>query len=402
MSRERRRGTRLPLAPDAPQGCVARAARSRGSAAAAPLPRAGFAVGGAQTEQQKRRANMPAAAGLRDATPAGNPDPLRGEIREMSAFDDPELERFRQEINCAALLERWSPPWRLDKRESTRKALKYRRGIGEILIVNHEGHGWWNPLDATAKGDVFDLVRYLEPGLNFGQVRQRLRQFIGVAPTFPVIVGDRWRRQAKGPPARRWMQRPRLRQGSASWTYLSRARSLPADVLAAADAADSVREGHRGSAWFAHQDNEGAITHVEVRGPTYKGSLEGGTKTLFRLPGAAPRHCRLVLTEAPIDALSVAAIENIQADTLYGATGGGMGPATIEVLHQLLARVAELAGAVFVSATDANRAGDRYASGHAELATAAGIAFERLRPPEGTDWNDVVRAGRGHDTRPPG
>ena len=97
----------------------------------------------------------------------------------MSAFDDPELERFRQEVNCAALLELWSPPWRLDKRESTRNALKYRRGTGEILIVNHEGRGWWNPLDPTAKGDVFDLVRYLEPGLNFGRVRKRLRQFIG-------------------------------------------------------------------------------------------------------------------------------------------------------------------------------------------------------------------------------
>ena len=313
----------------------------------------------------------------------------------MSAFDDPELERFRQEINCAAILERWSSPWRLDKRESTRNALKYRRGTGEILIVNHEGRGWWNPLDTTAKGDVFDLVRYLEPGLNFGQVRQRLRRFIGVAPTFPVTIRDRRRKGPKEPPARRWMQRPRLRQGSTSWTYLTGARSLPAGVLAAADAADSVREGHCGSAWFAHRDNEGAITHVEVRGATYKGSLKGGTKTLFRLPGAAPRHCRLVLTEAPIDALSVAAIENIRADTLYGATGGGMGPATIEILHRLLARIAELAGAVFVSATDANHAGDRYASGHAELATAAGIAFERLRPPEGTDWNNVVRAGRG-------
>ena len=102
-----------------------------------------------------------------------------------------------------------------------------------------------------------------------------------------------------------------------------------------------------------------------------------------------------MLTEAPIDALSVAAIESIRSDTLYGATGGGMGRATIEILRQLLARIAELAGAVFVSATDANRAGDRYASGHAELAIAAGIAFERLRPPEGTDWNDVVGAGRG-------
>jgi hypothetical protein len=32
--------------------------------------------------------------------------------------------------------------------------------------------------------------------------------------------------------------------------------------------------------------------------------------------------------EAPIDALSVAALEAIRTDTLYAATGGGIGPAT--------------------------------------------------------------------------
>ncbi len=71
--------------------------------------------------------------------------------------DDAELERFRREVSCATLLERWPAGWRLDRQESTRRALKYRRGKGEILIINHDGHGWWDPL-SSAKGDVFDLV----------------------------------------------------------------------------------------------------------------------------------------------------------------------------------------------------------------------------------------------------
>jgi hypothetical protein len=44
--------------------------------------------------------------------------------------EDAELERFRRGVNCAALLEGWSPAWRLDRRESTRRALKYRREEG--------------------------------------------------------------------------------------------------------------------------------------------------------------------------------------------------------------------------------------------------------------------------------
>ena len=65
-----------------------------------------------------------------------------------------------------------------------------------------------------------------------------------------------------------------------------------------------LREGPAGSAWFAHFDRAGAVAHVDVRGPTYKGSLTGRLKSLFRLPLKGPLRPRLVLTEAAIDALS--------------------------------------------------------------------------------------------------
>ena len=42
--------------------------------------------------------------------------------------------------------------WKLDIRQSTRRALKYRRGKGEVLIVTHDGRGWWDPL-SQAKGE---------------------------------------------------------------------------------------------------------------------------------------------------------------------------------------------------------------------------------------------------------
>jgi hypothetical protein len=303
--------------------------------------------------------------------------------------EDAELERFRRAVNCAALLEGWSPAWRLDRRESTRRALKYRREGGEVLIVNHDGRGWWDP-QSTAKGDIFDLVQYLDPNLNFGQVRRELRRFVGVAPTFPPALSSRANNEPGVPIAARWIARPRLRRASAVWAYLAGTRGLPAKVLAAADRADILREGPYGSAWFAHRDNGNTVTHVEIRGPDFKGSLQGGTKSLFRLSSSGKRDCRLVITEAPIDTLSVAAIEGIRTDTLYAATGGGMGPGTVQAIEHLLAQMAQCPDALFASGTDANRAGERYAARHAELAAAAGIVFERLAPPMGTDWNDVL------------
>ena len=304
---------------------------------------------------------------------------------------DAELEALRAGVSCAVVLERHPPPWRLDKRESTRNCLKYRRGTGEIVLVTHEGRGWWDP-GSAAKGDVFSLVQHLERGLNLGEVRKILRPLAGLAPTFPEHLRAPSNGRASATPADRWARRRPIQPGDPAWTYLAEVRAIPTDVLAAAAAADCIRAGTYGSAWFAHRRN-GAVSHVEIRGPHFRGSLRGGAKTLFRFGAPASEFRRLAVLEAPIDALSFAALEGRRADTLYVATGGGMGPGTVEALQELLRQLRGLGGEC-VSATDANKAGDRYAALQAGLAADAGVSMVRARPPEGLDWNDVLK-GRG-------
>src|SRR4051812_24890514 len=373
--------------PRAGAACARTAARGRclpasGPASpAAPLPPSGFAAVG------------PGNAGHGEGR-AGRPTRPPGQPRRDAMFTaaDAELDLFRRTVNCATVLERMTDGWRLDARESTKRALKYRRGAGEIIIVNHDGRGWW---DATgsAKGDVFDLVQHFEPSLNFGQVRQVLRGFIGATPSYPATLQDHHRADPDRTPAERWAARPKLRPGDAAWTYLAGARAIPDAILVAAARQDWVRLGAYGSAWFAHRW-EGEVSQVEIRSATYKGSLRGGRKTLFRFGPAGTAFRRLAVLEAPIDALSLAAIEQVPADTLYVATGGGMGPGTLEALQADLARLREIGG-LLVSAADANGPGDRYAERHAALAAEAGVAFERLRPPEDQDWNDVLVKRRG-------
>ncbi len=200
---------------------------------------------------------------------------------------DPEIERLRVEVSCATLLERLPPPWLLDRAESTKNCLKYRREVGEVLIVNHAGRGWWDP-QSEARGDVFDLVQHLDPSLNFGEVRKLLRPFIGLSPTFPEATRRRDRASCGPIPADRWAFRPPLRPASPGWRYLTQERRLPESVIKAATAADVLREGAYGSPWFAHRNEAGAVTHVEIRAATYRGSLAGGVKTLFRFPGGDP------------------------------------------------------------------------------------------------------------------
>lgn len=281
--------------------------------------------------------------------------------------NEPELDQLREKVNCGAVLERVETPWRLDRNESTKGCLKYRRGKGEILIVNHGGRGWCDP-QSEHKGDVFDLVQFLDPRINFGDVRKVLRPLAGVTPSFPLAEQSK----RKDPPAiplpKRWARRPRIAPHSPAWLYLTNDRRLPPGVLAAARKADSLREGPYGSPWFAHHDAHGLVTHIEIRGPAFKGSVRGGTKLVFRLPGGPSNLTRLVLAEAAIDALSLAAIEDIRTDTIYAATGGGMGPRTIEAVNRILAELAAHPNACFCSATDANPPGERYASHHRTLA----------------------------------
>lgn len=301
---------------------------------------------------------------------------------------DPELDRMRAGISCATILETQSSPWLLDKHGSTPNCRKYRRGAGEVLIVNHGGHGWWDP-HSDAKGDVFSLIQHLEPNLNFGQVRKALRPLIGIAPN------DRPAEYAAAPRStssvwERWRRAARLRVNAPAWRYLTRTRSLPRTVLVAAAAADCLRAGSYGNAWFAHRDDDGHICHVEIRGSTYKGSLCGGRKSLFRFRVGSGRMLRFVLAEAPIDALSVAAIEGLRSDTLYAATGGGMGPVTAQAIETEFTLLA--AGGVLFSATDDDRAGDRLAAQHRALAEQHSVEFQRLRPTiAGGDWNAVLQ-----------
>ena len=304
---------------------------------------------------------------------------------------DAEIEWLKAHVSCAVLLERLPPVWRLDRAESTRRSLKYRRGDGEIVIVSHDGHGWWDPL-SDRKGDIFTLVRCLEPGLTFPDARRVLHDFVGIAPAFPEILRTRRRRAPSAPIAERWDRCQKLSRGSPAWRYLTEQRGLPASVLLAARATDAVREGPRDSAWFAHRDNTGVLTGIEMRGSNYRNFSAGGGKALFRLPGGPGSLPRVAVCEAAIDALSLAAIERSRPDTLYAATAGGMGPETVAALQRLLSGLVADPVGMLIAATDADVAGRRYAARLKDLAAEARVRFETILPPdELNDWNDVLR-----------
>jgi len=148
--------------------------------------------------------------------------------------------------------------------------------------------------------------------------------------------------------------------------------------------------------WAAHLDEGGAVTGWEERGPDWRGFATGGAKVLFRL--GASHAQRLCVTEAAIDAMSLATLEDLRADTLYLSTGGGWAPATDVAIRALVART----DIQLIAATDNNTQGDVYADRLLALAEESGCSAERLRP-VADDWNaDLkMRTERGGEEANP-
>lgn len=289
-----------------------------------------------------------------------------------------DIEELRGRVGCAAVLE--TGGFAIDLKESTRKAVKYRRG-DDIIIVIHDGKGWFDPR-SEAKGDVYSLVQHLD-GCDFLEAFVQVASLVGFEPREPE-----WKRQSRETAfdqsiPDRWAARRKPWRRSATWRYLSDERHIPEQVIRSAIAQNLLREGPRGSMWAAHQGDDGVVTGWEERGPEWRGFASGGSKVLFRFgfKGAA----RICVTEAAIDAMSLAAIE-IRRDTLYVSTGGGWSPGTETAIRTL----ADCPTVRLVAATDANPQGEVFVSRLRDLAAEHACDFERLKP-TAEDWNAMLK-----------
>ncbi|MDI4665972.1 DUF3991 and toprim domain-containing protein [Xanthobacter autotrophicus] len=290
------------------------------------------------------------------------------------------VEQLKDRVPCAAVLEKAG--FAVDRKQSTRRAVKYRRH-DDIVIVIHAGKGWFDPL-SDAKGDVYRLVAHLD-GLGFMACLDRVAELVGYVPTAPVWSRPERSRDVPLAVAERWHRRRRPSQGSATWRYLRDERRLSEAIIGAAIGQGRLREGPYGSMWAAHFDDGGGVTGWEERGPEWRGFATGGAKVLFQLgrPGAS----RFCVTEAAIDALSLAEIEGLRPDSLFLSTGGGWAPSAVAAIRAL----ASQENAFLVAATDNNRQGEIFARRLMAIAGEASCRFERLRP-IAEDWNEDLRA----------
>ncbi|MCQ1807303.1 hypothetical protein NOK06_13080, partial [Neorhizobium galegae] len=92
-----------------------------------------------------------------------------------------DIEKLRARVGCAALLEREG--FAIDRKESTRRAVKFRRD-DDIIIVIHDDRGWFDAR-SDAKGDVFALASYLH-GIGFAEALAVVGDLVAFQPIAPT------------------------------------------------------------------------------------------------------------------------------------------------------------------------------------------------------------------------
>ena len=237
------------------------------------------------------------------------------------------------------------------------------------LVTRRRANGHWvyfNTLDGDDSGTAIDFM--LRRGLSFADIRDRFGKPAPAAHDFRTI----WH-AATPVPAPEWLAGRGIRRET-----LDIYRPL-------------IRCDRSGRVLFAHRDRHRALTGFEIGPPDgARRFATGGTRSLFALcAGTAGDLRALVITEGAVNALSLAQIERCPTHHAFLSTAGAPSQRQCRQIGLAARRLPNL-GTVIL-AQDHDAAGERQAETVRERARIPPhVTFRRHRPPENTDWNDIV------------
>lgn len=304
---------------------------------------------------------------------------------------DDELEDFKTHINLTEYAA--SLGYEMDRRESSRNSVIMRHPDGDKIIVARGLDQHWiyfSVRDETDNGSIIDFIQNRK-GDSFGQIRQRLRPWIGYGRPVkrpPVHAYAKEVEPSSKDLARVIAAYSRMR-AAPRHPYLE-SRGIPAALLTDPRFRRRVFVDERHNAVFPHWNASG-ICGYEIKNKDFTGFSSGGEKGLW-ISRAGKDDTRLVIAESAIDALSHAALFP-DKKARYASTGGKMNPQQPDLIRSAILHLPP--GAEVVAATDADEDGRKMADQIKAEACEANRNFIRHEPPaEGSDWNDQIRGNK--------
>lgn len=327
-----------------------------------------------------------------------------------------ELERFKVEIDLR-LVARWFG-YGVDRDASGRHCTVMRNQAGDKVVIRvnpQDGHyEYFSVRDDRDHGSVIDFVqRRVHPRPNLGEVRKRLRDFMG-------WVRDHQRNVAFFPkldPVVVDLAAIELsynKMGLAEHhLYLQHDRSIPVAVLQSKRFRGRVRVDARGNAVFPHFGKDGVLCGYEIRNWNFKAFSAGGRKGLW-LSHQWPDQYRagldpedsclsdngdfdIVFCESAIDALSHAVLFPV-FHRRYASIGGRPSEAQVELLKDAIRAMQPLGFGMphgrVIAAMDSDASGSELCEVIASALRDSGrtdLVFVEHVPENMKDWNDVLR-----------
>lgn len=244
------------------------------------------------------------------------------------------------------------------------------------LVLGKRGNGHWVYFNTQDDGDCGTIIDFLlNRGLSFADIRARFAQPRTAAAPAAASFRDVWQR-ANPHPEPPWLI----------------GRGITGHTLQAGRAA--IRCDRQGRVLFAHRNRHRELTGFEIAPPDGpRRFATGGTRALFAFHAAAGAASlrALVVTESGLDALSIAQIERCPPDHAFLSTAGAPSRAQCVQIRHAADTLPNLEALVL--AQDGDEAGDRQADAIRKSVVLPGrVRLERRRPPDNSDWNDIVRA----------
>ena len=240
------------------------------------------------------------------------------------------------------------------------------------LVTRRRDNGHWvdfTTCDNDDNGTAIDFM--IRRGLSFADIRDRFGNPAHAATDFRTT----WN-AATPDPAPQWLVGRGIRHET-----LDIHRPL-------------IRCDRKGRVLFAHRDRRRTLTGFEIGPPDgVRRFATGGTRSLFALCADAENLHALVITEGAVNALSRAQINQCPTRHAFLSTAGAPSSRQCRQISLAAHRLPKLKTVIL--AQDHDEAGERQAETVREkVHLPPRVAFHRHRPPENTDWNDIVNTDR--------